>query len=282
MRSFSRLRSFALAASFAVAAVAPILALVAPAAAQGTMTPADQPPPLPPTGTPSQPPVVQQATPVEPAAPGQAAEPPVEEKREAPKARTGFQIAVRTGVAIPLGEVSKDSKMSDSFGVQVPLIADIGGKVIPNLFIGGYLGISFGGVGDSLKKACDAVDVDCTSVGFRFGAQAQLHILPDAKLNPWVGYGIGYEIAGASGSKGSNKFTAALAGVEFAHFMAGFDYRINRVVGIGPFADFALGQYSIASTEETVAGVSRKSDGDIKDTTLHQWLLVGVRVTFFP
>jgi hypothetical protein len=257
-----------------------VTALVAPASAQGTMTPAEPPP----AGTTPPPPVAAQATPVAPEAvvPAPNAEPPVEEKLDAPKARTGFEIAVRTGVAIPLGDRSKDNKMSDSFGVHVPLVADIGFKVIPNLFLGGYVGLSVGGVGDAIQKQCDSLNVDCSSVGFRIGIQAQLHILPASKLNPWVGYGIGYEIAGASGSGGNNKFTAALGGVELAHLMAGFDYRINRIVAVGPFADFALGQYSIASTETTIAGIVQKSDGDITDTSLHQWLLAGVRVTFFP
>ncbi|MDB4935590.1 MAG: hypothetical protein JWP87_2562 [Labilithrix sp.] len=266
-------------------AVALVFALVAPASAQGTMTPS-QPAQPPPAGTPSQPPppppVAQEATAPEAVAPAQSTEPPVEEKLDAPKARTGFQIAVRTGVAVPLGNVQEGGKMSDAFGVQVPLVADIGGKVIPNLFIGGYLGISFGGVGDSIKALCDNAAVDCTAVGFRFGVQAQLHILPAAKLNPWIGYGIGYEIAGASGSKNNNKLTSALGGVEFAHIMAGFDYRINKVVGIGPFADFALGQYSIASVETTIGGNTIKTDGDIAKTSLHEWLLAGVKVTFFP
>jgi len=85
-----------------------------------------------------------------------------------------------------------------------------------------------------------------------------------------------------SGEKNNNKLTAALGGVEYAHFMAGVDYRISKVVGIGPYADFALGQYSIASIEAKSGGVTKKTDGDIANTALHQWLLIGVKVTFFP
>jgi hypothetical protein len=275
-------RSSSVAFASSLVTLALVTTLSASAAAQGTMTPT-QPPPAEPAGTPTQPPVVQQATPA-PAA--TATEPPAEEskahKGEVPPARTGFQLGLRTGVAVPLGEVDKGESMSDSFTPQVPIIADIGVKVIPELFLGGYLGLSVGGAGDAIKKSCDALNVDCMAVGFRFGIEAQLHLNPDGRWNPWVGYGIGYEIAGASGSKGNNKLTAALGGVEFAHFMAGADYRINKVVGVGPYADFALGQYSIASVEATSNGVTKKTDGDIKDKTLHEWLLIGVKVTFFP
>jgi hypothetical protein len=278
MKRRSTLRFFLLPSlSFAL-----VTALAGTAAAQGTMTPAGaQPPPLPPAEpTPTQPPVVQQAT------PAPVTEPPAEEtkadRQAPPKEHTGFQLSLRTGVAVPLGEVDKGDSISDTFTPQVPIIADIGVKVIPQLFLGGYVGISAGGVGDVIKKACDRVGVDCLAVGFRIGIEGQLHIAPDARWNPWVGYGIGYEIAGASGSKAGNKLSAALGGVEFAHFMGGVDYRISRVVGIGPYADFALGQYSIASLEATSGGSTTKTDGDIKDKSLHEWLLIGVKITFFP
>jgi hypothetical protein len=248
------------------------------------MTPT-QPPPSPPSlvepaPTPTPPPAGEQGT----WAPTSASEAPTDDRAagDAPAGRKGFQIALRTGVAVPLGEVDKGEKMSDTFGLQVPIIADIGAKIIPELFVGGYLGLAVGGVGDTAKAACDKVAVDCTSVGFRFGVEAQYHIVPDGKLNPWVGYGIGYEIAGVRGSKNDNKLTAGLGGVEYAHLMAGFDYRITRVFGIGPFADFSLGKYSVATTEVTINGVPKKNDGDIANTTLHEWLMLGVKVTFFP
>lgn len=255
------------------------------AGAQGSMTPS-QPPPLPPAEpapTPTQPPVVQQATPA-PAASTTEAPPDEHVKGEAPAARTGFQIALRTGVAVPLGEVDKGEAMSDSFGVQVPIVADIGYKFLPQLFVGAYLGLAVGGVGDKIKQACDKVVVDCTAVGLRFGVEGQFHILPEGRWNPWVGYGIGYEISGASGTspRSNDKLTAALGGVEFAHFMAGLDYRISRVVGLGPFADFSLGQYATATVEQTLNGVTTRTNGDLKDKALHEWLLLGVKVTFFP
>jgi hypothetical protein len=262
-----------------------------PAAAQGTMTPS-QPPPEP-SGTPNEPPPLPPAPPtpppeqptlVGPAGPAAPNGEPVaeEERRAAPKARTGFQVAVRTGVTVPIGSLRKNVKLSDNLGVQIPFHADVGAKIIPQLFLGGYVGVSIGAVGDTLSRACDQAYVSCSSVGLRFGLQAQYHLIPDGKVNPWIGYGIGYEIAGVSGTNGGNKVSAALGGVEFAHIMAGADFRISRIVGIGPFADFALGQYSIASAEETRFGQTLKRDGDIRDKALHAWLTLGVKVTFFP
>lgn len=278
----SKLRSF-----LSVPALSVFFA-AAPAAAQGTMTPTQ--PPAEPTGTPNQPPPVAPAQPATASNPtslgaaNQASTEPVnEEHPDAPLARKGFQMALRTGVSIPLGDVEKDSAMSDTLGPQVPLIVDIGGKIIPQLFLGAYLGIAFGGAAGKFGEACDKGNLSCVAVGFRIGAQIQYHILPAAKLNPWIGYGIGYEAVGVGGSRDDrNKFSAAVGGVEFAHLMAGLDFRLSKGFGIGPFADFAIGQYSKVSSEVTVNGTTTKSDGDVKDTAIHQWLTLGAKFTFFP
>lgn len=280
----STLSTFVLSSAFAAG----------PAAAQGTMTPSlpppepaatpNEPPPLPPSA-PAQP--VESPAVAGPAGTG-AAEPiaePVAEQAHgaAPKARTGFQVAARTGVTVPMGRLQKDMKMSDTVGpLQIPVHADVGVKIIPQLFVGGYVGVSLGGVGDTMSRACDQAHVSCSSIGFRFGLQAQYHVAPGGKLNPWVGYGIGYEIAGASGTNGGNTLSVAYGGVEFAHVMAGADFRISRIVGVGPFADFAIGQYSFASVEETRFGRTVKTDGSVQDKALHEWLTLGVKVTFFP
>lgn len=282
-----------------LAAVAVLLTLLVagPAAAQGTMTPTQPPPAA--TGTPNQPPPTPTQPP--PVAPAQPAPPPPtasnpsaagaaaqtspveeEEKSDAPKARRGFQMALRTGVQIPIGELEKNGKMSDFTGVQVPIIVDLGGKIIPNLFLGGYLGISVGGAAGKLADTCEKADLSCTSIGARIGAQIQYHINPEGKINPWVGYGIGYELLGVSGEGNNTKLSAATAGVEFAHIMAGADFRISKGFGIGPFADFSIGQYSVATIEATVNGTTTKRDGDIENTALHQWLMIGARFVFFP
>lgn len=281
--------------SFLRALAAPTLATIVvtlttlPASAQGSMTPNQPPPDGSAAGTPNQPPPSPAPVVAAPppgasgaATPPSAGEPPVEERLDAPKARTGFQLALRTGASIPLGDAEKNTSSSDVFGVQVPLVVDIGAKIIPNLFVGGYLGLAFGGAGGRASSLCDQAQVDCAGVSFRFGVEAQYHILPDAKLNPWIGYGIGYEIAGFSGEKNGNKLTVGYGGIEFAHLMAGLDFRVTRAFVIGPFADFALGKYSVGTAEFVTGGVSRKTSGDLANTALHEWLTLGVKVTFFP
>ena len=186
-----------------------------------------------------------------------------------PPARTGFQMAIRTGYSVPLGKVRQGANMSDTVSGQVPILLDIGGKLIPELFLGGYLGLAFGGPAGLSKDQCP----NCSAAGIHVGIEAQYHILPAGSVNPWIGYGLGFESLALT-----DNASVGWGGFQFARFMGGADFRINRIFGVGPFVDLAMGTYSKQSTE--IGGVT--ANEDISETAVHQWLTFGVRFVFFP
>jgi len=203
-----------------------------------------------------------------------------------PPPRIGFQMAVRTGYQIPMGEargaMNDDGDglaMSDFVSGQVPLFMELGGKPIPNLFLGGYLGMGIGGAAGQMDTICNSGGVTCSSVGLRLGATVQYHILPGQTANPWLGYGAGFESQELRLSQGGQKGTISFSGFEYAHLMAGVDFRLSREFGIGPFVDFSIGEYSRYRGE--LPGVPLL-EGDVPNTTTHQWLAFGARATFFP
>jgi len=207
----------------------------------------------------------------------------------APAARVGFQMALRTGYMLPLGTVHGDAPtpgfgpadigMSESFSGQVPIFVEIGGKVGPAVFVGGYFGLAFGGPGSLYDLACRQGGTTCVAVGVRFGAEVQYHILPAQLANPWIGYGIGFESIALGESRNGQSTTSSLSGFELAHLMGGIDFRLSRVFGLGPYVDFSVGQYA-RSHVELSGGFSR--DADVQNTRTHEWLALGVRGTFFP
>ena len=202
--------------------------------------------------------------------------------QSAPPARTGFQMDIRTGYSIPMGTAFGESsdqdttKLTDIASGQVPVILDIGGKVIPELFVGGYLGLGFGSAGGDFKKLCDARGRKCSAVDVHLGFVIQYHILPAGSVNPWVGYGVGVESLGLSNVSTSNTTTdtATITGFEFARLMGGTDFRVSDVFGLGPFIDLSLAQYS------TIKVGDRSTD--ISNTKMHEWLTLGIRGVFFP
>jgi hypothetical protein len=198
-----------------------------------------------------------------------------------PPARTGFQMALRTGYMVPFGEATGAAQdtMSNTFSGQVPFIVDIGGKPTPHLFVGGYLGLGFGGTAGSSSQLCSQANITCVTASFRIGAEVQYHFTPEASTNPWIGYGIGIESTAFSGANGNTNYSVAAVGWEFAHFMAGVDFRLSKSIGIGPMVDFSLGEYNTLSIKENGGDTT---SGSIANPALHEWLLVGARMVIFP
>jgi hypothetical protein len=188
---------------------------------------------------------------------------------------------VRTGAAVPLGNISgaQDDGMGNDFGVQIPLILEIGIKVHPMVFLGAYGGPSVGptssnfstaqGCGSGSQRGCIAAD-------WRVGLEVQVHFRPAELLNPWVSYGLGFEAASATASGGgSPPGGATYTGLELARLAGGVDFRLSRIFGIGPYVGFDFGSYSAAHPQ----GQPSES---ISNTSLHEWLTLGVRGVLFP
>lgn len=168
--------------------------------------------------------------------------------------------------------------MSDTFGVQLPLVGDIGGKVSPNVFLGGYFGLAFGGSAGATGLACDRQARGCGAFRLNLGVEVQVHIQPDRAVDPWLGYGIGWELAQLSETRNTGNRTTSVSGIDFAHFQFGVDFRINRTIGVGPLMDMSLGEYLSSSVTTGNTNVS----GDIPNKSVHGWFLLGARVVFFP
>ena len=195
-----------------------------------------------------------------------------------PEPRKGFQLGMRTGYAIPMGKLADTTNgdVSNYFSGQVPFLFDIGAKVHPNLFLGGYVGFGFGGAAGDLQAACDRANTQCVAASFRVGIEILANLLPAGRVNPWVGYGIGIEsLAFVS----SNDVSLSTAGPEYARFMAGVDFRLSRTVGLGPVVDYSIGQYATATLKVNGRTVE---DGEIANKAGHQWLTLGIKLTLFP
>jgi hypothetical protein len=205
---------------------------------------------------------------------------PAQQAPGAPAPHSGFQMALRTGVGVPFGNTSgaPSDGYSQLVSAQVPLMLDIGGKLNPHFFLGAYLGLGFGGAGNELDAACAASSASCGHVSLRLGAQLQYNVAPAAKVNPWVGYGIGIEGSAVGAQTSAGDATIAMAGFELARLMGGVDFRMGSGIGVGPFLDLTLGRYS----NVTIDDGSGDESFEIRDKALHGWLTLGVRFVLFP
>jgi hypothetical protein len=200
------------------------------------------------------------------------------EREQGPAIRIGFQMALRTGYALPAGNATgeESGEMSELSAGQVPLIVELGGKVVPNLFLGGYLSLAAGPAGGQADDFCDDGDYDCYVSGLRAGLEGHFQLAPHGNLNPWIGYGFGYESLTLTLV---NEGSRTLSGPEYARVMAGLDFRLGRSFGLGPFLDVSLGKYT--RYRDDLPGEDT-TDGDIPRTGIHEWVSFGARFVFFP
>lgn len=198
---------------------------------------------------------------------------------------TGFEAGLRLGYGIPLGSLVENSDLSDGVGGQVPLILDVGYRVIPNLFVGLYAQYGFAWVGGDISDACDATNADCSAHDIRLGIEGHYHFQPREQLDPWIGLGIGYEWLGMSVEAGNTEVSFGAHGFEFINLQAGLDIRASDNFYVGPFLTLSIGQFS-ETTVDCDTGVcdnfSFGASGDIENKAMHQWLLLGVRGAYAP
>jgi hypothetical protein len=209
------------------------------------------------------------------------------------EAKTGFEFGGRLGFGIPLGKAEEDRDLNDTIVGQVPLWFDAGARISPNFFFGAYFGLGIGIAGETMKDECDlaeATGADCSLTAFdlRLGLQGHYHLMPGERIDPWVGAGIGYEIAGwgykVESGGDETDVTFAVSGFEFFNLQGGVDFQLSKKAALGPFLGFSLAQFNKVSRDcsgDFCAAFDGESD-DIDDKALHQWIFLGARVTILP
>ena len=176
----------------------------------------------------------------------------------------GFEVAFRTGIVLPFGNVRTYAgdgpatvKLSDRFGMQVPLWLDIGYR-FDRVFVGAYGQYAFGLPGGI---ACSS----CSSSAIHLGLELQYHpfdwVTGQAPVGPWLGVGFGYEWATSS---------STLHGWDFVRLGFGGDFAVASGLLLGPFVECSLSQFQ------------KEDSSNIDGKELHFWLVFGLKLTWLP
>jgi opacity protein-like surface antigen len=212
------------------------------------------------------------------------------QRNEGPAARTGFQMAFRTGLKFPFGDATgrNGDELARRYAYQLPIIFDLGAKVHEAIFIGAYFGLGFGSEGSDgrIEAYCDdnddnfQNDVSCSTLSIELGLRGQYHFQPGKSFNPYLGYGIGFAASHQSIRDQSSGYTeeSRSSGVDYAKLEAGIDFR-QRVVGVGPFLELTAGRFN---KEVSEVNGDETFNGSIDQRAWHFWLMVGARFVLFP
>lgn len=196
-------------------------------------------------------------------------------------------MAVVIGSLVPTGNATGDAgdTMQSRYAPQFAFEIAAGAKVSKPVYVGGYMGMGVGGIGNDAYTSdlCSNGyhDVSCGADSARFGLEIQYHFIPGGSVNPWVGYGLAYELAWqeVDDHVAARTETSTVDGFQYGRLEAGVDLRFGRVIGLGAFIHVEIGRY----THETTSVYGRETySGGINNTAMHAWVGPGLRLVFFP
>jgi hypothetical protein len=211
------------------------------------------------------------------------------------QANTGLQVGVRTGYGGGTGIVYSGLQVHDASSGGIPIILDMGVRALPQLYLGLYG--SWAPIFTKNNPVSCPGDLDCKTDQWRFGVQFDFHYIPTSRFDPYIGLGGGYEIlhTDVSGAipvptplgsfPGNVNATIIDRGWEFANLTFGFDARLSRAVGLGPFVSGSLSEYGVHTGTQTVTIAGNQvSATPVPNVNhgLHELFFAGLRGTFNP
>ena len=100
-----------------------------------------------------------------------------------------------------------------------------------------------------------------------------------------MGLGIGYEWGTFSlhqSAIGSSNTDFGWSGFEFANLQPGADYKVAQKIAIGAVRERVDRTVSQHVHDDHDRQQQDEMDQDLAKTSLHEWILIGVRVAFAP
>lgn len=188
---------------------------------------------------------------------------------------SGVILGLRAGYGVPFGEVEQDSEaVREVVDAKVPLWLELGYRF--NRRVQGMLFFELAPASVSSERCAAG---GCDAYHFRFGVAVQLHLAPGARLDPWVGAGVGMEVLRAEiDDPDATPVRRELtwAGLELTVAEAGLDVRISRRFTLGPYLSVSLGEFTSRS-ERPEGGSSARDPIDEREE--HGWVQAGLKAT---
>jgi outer membrane protein len=191
--------------------------------------------------------------------------------------RSGVSVGARVGWGFPIGSLTKGDSFGDNLSGILPIWFDVGYRISPEIYLGGYFQW---GIGFVSQAACVAPLTSCSGDDVRFGLNLHWHVKSalgagpwSEHFDPWVGFGAGYEIATITLERGSDRSHQTFRGFEFGNLQVGGDYLGLGSMRLGGFAVISLAEFTRSSVS-VPTGVTSFS---IAEPEVHAWLVLGVR-----
>lgn len=212
--------------------------------------------------------------------------------------RAQVVLGLRAGYAFPTGEAAGIGgfgtfKERDLYGGAIPIQVEASWRFNPSFSAGPYLSYGFAWPGSQLKSVvCDQA-TSCTGLAdIRVGAQAAWSFGLLGPVEPWIGFGAGWETAHFGARNASfptglpppndrtppDKLEGSLRGWEIS-LQGGADWKASPSLAVGPFIQVQVGQYRVQDVRYLAPGTV-PGNGGIPTVKSHQFVVVGARGKF--
>lgn len=190
----------------------------------------------------------------------------------------GISVGLRTGWALPAGQIETGDRMSSTYSAMVPIGIDGAYRITPRFRVG--LSGQYALVSTS-EVTCQP-PLECSAHQWRFGPMASFHPASPARygstssplpVDPWVGLGVGYEILSIGLSSSGRHSTRTESGFDLDVSM-GLDWRAAERLRLGGLIGVSIGQFSRVSIDQS-AGPDYS--GRIPSASMHEWFFFGIR-----
>jgi hypothetical protein len=198
-----------------------------------------------------------------------------------PKSRARFEVDARLAYGAPFGDLARNSPLSDSIALQVPIAVGAGLRVPGGTFFGVSLAYGVLAVKEG-SLACPAGWSKCGGHHIRLGLDFLFHLRSRKAVDPWLGFAIGYQWlsyhATLEQSRGDLTDTITLRGTVLGSFHVGVDFALDEAWSLGPFLQVTGSQFDDYTAERrgaATATVSGSGAGNVAG-----WVFLGVRGAF--
>jgi hypothetical protein len=193
-----------------------------------------------------------------------AEEPPAGHAAEELPRPSGLSLALRTGVAMPVGEMFVSSgALSSTVTGYVPLRLDVGLRYRRHLYVGVAAQLA-----RVVPAGCPSGGI-CSGSDARVGAMIAYHLLPTRTIDPWLGVGVGFERLNVSRALGDASVDVTARGLELLDVELGADVRATRALRLGPVLSTSIGRYATVTVNEVTTRDFQPA--------LHAWVMLGLR-----
>jgi len=172
---------------------------------------------------------------------------------DAPK--NAAEIGVGLGYSQPTGDLTQRDSADDIARAGGEVSADVGYRIDARWLVGLY-----GGYGHYHAPGGTSYDIVNSATG---GFQAQYHIMPFGRVDPWIGFGAGYR--GLYQSL-ENQNTRAWHGIQLARARLGVDYRVNETVALGPVIGMDVTMFTSQHAPGSSSGVDAVGSDNLTAT----------------